>query len=67
MKVLHQSDDIVLIQYIAACCEEAGIKCFVRNIYPPAAGIVQAFPEVCVLDDEQMPEAEKILAGLLNA
>ena len=68
MKLLHASREVGVIERIRCALEGAGIKCMVRNEmtaflqgrYP----FGECTPEVWIIEDEQVVEAQQILAAL---
>ena len=70
MQRLYSSDDRWLIDRLRQSLERRGIGCLVRNEHlAGAAGelpINECWPEVWVLDDDQLSRARRALEELLN-
>jgi|SRR5579872_3896457 len=69
MKKLYSSQNRVNIYLFQAALESKNIACFIKNENPPLAGEIPsivAWPELWCMNDEQYPEAKKIIAAELN-
>ena len=64
LKRIYTSENKVLLEILKSKLEDASIACQITNDFPPAAGEISsaiAWPELWILNDEQISFAKKIL------
>ncbi len=72
MKELFREPDITRVSYFKAVLEEHGIPTLVRNEFLTCSGLTEIpipefFPALCVLNDEDYPQAVAIIREQLAA
>ena len=71
MILLRSSREPGAVERIQSALEEAGVGCVVRNELTyglaPEVPVTDATPEVWIVEEAQLPEAQKILAALEQA
>ena len=70
MRKIYTSENKVKIYLLKSSLEQNGIQCFIKNENPPLAGEippVMAWPELWVMNDEDLPGAEKIIQSEIES
>lgn len=70
MLKIYTSENRVLLEILKSKMEDESIACIINNDFPPAAGEitpVSAYPELWILNDEQIDHAKKILERELTS
>ncbi len=65
MLKLYTSENKVFLEILKTKLEATSIEARINNYFPPAAGEITtavAWPELWIINDEQIDEAKKILA-----
>lgn len=71
MKRLFASADRLIVGHLAAALEDSHIPCVVRNQFLSGAvgelPVNEAWPEIWVMDERDLPKAKEVLQDLLGA
>lgn len=70
MLKIYTSENRVLLEILKSKMEDESIACTINNDFPPAAGEITpvlAYPELWILNDEQIDRAKKILGQELSS
>ena len=72
MKELFREQDITRVSYYKAVLEDCGISTMIRNEYLTGSGLTEIpipefFPALCVLNDDDYPQAVAIIREHLTA
>lgn len=68
MKKLYTTDSAIELEIIKSILEGEGINCLIKDEFPQSMNLpnIMFWPNLWVIDDEKLEEAERILQRLLK-